>query len=398
MNRPVRILSVATEWASGHGGLSTFNRLLCTALAAAGAQVSCRVPGSTRQEQDEATAAGVTLLPSPAMPGGAEYEGLTRRTGLPDVAPDLIIGHGQVTGPYARVLAEDVFTGCARYHVIHTVPDEAEWHRVFRRDVAAPLAEQRTKLEWDLGSTATRVVAVGPRLYRRALVELSGYQAAPQPLRLDPGFDIRDPAVRRPPPGRPAKILLMGRLHDDVKGVDIAARAVGRALELAGRRRSELEIVLRGTDPTEATEFRQRLIDLAGPPSLRVIPRSYSLDGDELRRDMLRSVLVLMPSRAEPFGLAALEAIVAGTPVLISDQSGLAELLTEILEPDDARRLVIPVLDAEDSDTRTWGHAIATVLQDPPTAFAATENIRQVMAGKRTWAMAASQLLSSLNV
>jgi hypothetical protein len=37
----MRILAVGTEWASGHGGLSTFNRQLCIALARTGADVTC---------------------------------------------------------------------------------------------------------------------------------------------------------------------------------------------------------------------------------------------------------------------------------------------------------------------------------------------------------------------
>jgi len=44
--------------------------------------------------------------------------------------------------------------------------------------------------------------------------------------------------------------------------------------------------------------------------------------------------LYVMPSVSEPFGIAPLEAIHHGTPVLISHQSGVAEVLTHALKVD----------------------------------------------------------------
>ena len=47
------------------------------------------------------------------------------------------------------------------------------------------------------------------------------------------------------------------------------------------------------------------------------------------------SVFVMVPSRSESFGIAALEAITAGKPVLATRIGGLAELLTEFIEGND---------------------------------------------------------------
>ena len=41
-----------------------------------------------------------------------------------------------------------------------------------------------------------------------------------------------------------------------------------------------------------------------------------------------------MPSVSEPFGITALESVVNGTPVLISKQSGVSEVLTHALKVD----------------------------------------------------------------
>jgi glycosyltransferase involved in cell wall biosynthesis len=70
---------------------------------------------------------------------------------------------------------------------------------------------------------------------------------------------------------------------------------------------------------------------------------------------LLRASLVLMPSRAESFGLVGAEAVAAGTPVLVSDRSGLGALLTEVLPQDAATRIVLPVGSRGGEDITRWG-------------------------------------------
>jgi len=56
---------------------------------------------------------------------------------------------------------------------------------------------------------------------------------------------------------------------------------------------------------------------------------------DQERDQMYQSAdLVVMPSVSEPFGLVPLESIRHGTPVLISKQSGVSEVLTHVLKVD----------------------------------------------------------------
>jgi glycosyltransferase involved in cell wall biosynthesis len=59
-----------------------------------------------------------------------------------------------------------------------------------------------------------------------------------------------------------------------------------------------------------------------------------ALWGDERDRIYQAADLLVMPSVSEPFGLVALEALQHGTPVLISKQSGVAEVLTHALKVD----------------------------------------------------------------
>ena len=163
-----RILAVGTEWHSGHGGLSTFNRQLCGALAGAGVEVVCLVLDATHKDQGDAETLGVKLVEATPTPGQPRQYALSRKPRLPGgFAPDVIIGHGRVTGPAARILVDDHFPEAKRLHFVHVAPDEIEWFKLDRDDDAGARAEERTQIELDLGRTADRVIAVGPRLYDR---------------------------------------------------------------------------------------------------------------------------------------------------------------------------------------------------------------------------------------
>lgn len=58
------------------------------------------------------------------------------------------------------------------------------------------------------------------------------------------------------------------------------------------------------------------------------------LGKDDLGYLLERSSVVVMPSRAEPFGLVALEAIEAGVPVILAAHAGVAELLEHVVKID----------------------------------------------------------------
>jgi glycosyltransferase involved in cell wall biosynthesis len=58
------------------------------------------------------------------------------------------------------------------------------------------------------------------------------------------------------------------------------------------------------------------------------------LSGKDIERAYKMADLYVMPSVSEPFGITALEAIKAGTPVLISKQSGVSEVIKHALKAD----------------------------------------------------------------
>jgi glycosyltransferase involved in cell wall biosynthesis len=58
------------------------------------------------------------------------------------------------------------------------------------------------------------------------------------------------------------------------------------------------------------------------------------LSGQELEQIFLESDIYVMPSVSEPFGISPLEAMYFDVPVIISNQSGVAEVLTHALKFD----------------------------------------------------------------
>ncbi len=96
--------------------------------------------------------------------------------------------------------------------------------------------------------------------------------------------------------------------------------------------------------------------------------------GKRLRDAFAIGDLFVMPSLSEPFGLVALEAIGYGTPVLISKQSGAAEIIHHCLKVDywdidgianqitavvrnDALRDELHANSYREYNSRTWGHS-----------------------------------------
>ena len=398
--KPASVLAVATEWSSGRGGLSTFNRQLCIAVSKAGLRVACLVLEASEAEKIEAAKQNVALIEANRDLGLSDEQRLMRKP--PDIEgfyPDFLIGHGRVTGPAAAALAADHYPTARRLHFVHMAPDEIEAYKLDRQDESSVRAQERTEIEEALGRKAHRVIAVGPRLHGRYSTYFAGYSEVPPPLRFDPGFEAINMEPRVAPIGDPWQILLLGRAEDvTLKGLDVAAMAVAKAAKERAPGLARLELVIRGAQPGSADDLKDALLGKEGAAELKLVIRTFTTSDERLQVDLRRASLVLMPSMTEGFGLVGLEAIVAGTPVLISGESGLGQLLNEVLPPEQAARMVVPMSGERENLLDRWAGHINRVLSDREASFQRAAEVRELLASQKTWRESVRKLLSDLSV
>ncbi|UXY28180.1 glycosyltransferase [Streptomyces sp. HUAS TT20] len=187
-------------------------------------------------------------------------------------------------------------------------------------------------------------------------------------------------------------VLVLGRTDDVVlKGLDIAARAVA----VVADRYSTAGLLVRGALRDQCGALHGEQAGLSGLARERVDVRAYSVDPAELHRDLGRSAVCVMPSCVEGLGLVPLEAIAAGTPVLVSAKCGSAELLRELLGRN-AEPMIVDVHDHQRRDTAAWAAAIDGILGDLPAALHFADQVRGQLAGRLKWSDTVATLTRAL--
>lgn len=158
---------------------------------------------------------------------------------------------------------------------------------------------------------------------------------------VDPGLgDGGDHHPRQP------VVLFVGRLVPE-KGVGVLLDAAPRVLEVHPQAR----LVITGTGPA-AADLRAHAAALG--LGERVIFTGYVDDG-ELARLYRSAAMAVFPSLYEPFGIVALEAMAAGTPVIVADSGGLGEIVEH----------EVTGLKVEPGNPRALAAAVIRLLDDP---------------------------------
>ncbi len=120
-------------------------------------------------------------------------------------------------------------------------------------------------------------------------------------------------------------VLFLGRITMQ-KGPEYFLAAAKRVLEIM----DNVRFVMAGSG-----DLARRMIEMAAEMGIghRVLFTGF-LRGNDVRKVFRMADLYVMPSVSEPFGIAPLEALANNVPVLISKQSGVAEVLTHALKVD----------------------------------------------------------------
>lgn len=314
----LRIVRVANFVTPVSGGLRTALRHLGEGYAAAGHEPVLVIPGP--EASDETSAQGrVITLPGPEIPGTGGYRVLTRRTPVADLlerlAPDRLEVSDRTTlrwtGEWARRHRVPAMM------VSHESADGVlgTWgvpSRAARRAADAlnrRTAHSYTRVLCTTAWAAAEFERIGARNVVRAPlgVDLSG---------LHPGH--HDPQLReRYAHGAAVMLVLCSRLSPE-KRPDDAIEA------LAHLRRAGLDaaLVVAGDGP-----LRTRLTQHAKAARLPVTFLGHVARRDDLAAVLATADVAIAPGPVETFGLAALEALACGTPVVVSARSALPDIV-----------------------------------------------------------------------
>ncbi len=167
-------------------------------------------------------------------------------------------------------------------------------------------------------------------------------------------------------------VLFVGR-HVWEKGLDILMGAVPMILE----KHPEAKFVVTGDG-----YHRQHCESLAkqNVPEGKVLFTGY-VDDDTLKKLMKIADVIVVPSRYEPFGIVALEAMAARTPVVVADTGGLSEIVEH-------EKTGIKVW-VENSESLAWGVKYVLDENNREKIMRMVENAYSTVKEKYSWDNAA---------
>ena len=347
-SRKLRVTLLSSEWRSTKGGLSTINRELAIQLAKhPRVEVSVYLPECSEEDKQVAASHNVHLIEAEEMTG---YDPVDWLSFLPeDHVVDCVIGHGAVLGRQVQGIKRD-HAHCKWIQVVHTAPEELGMYKGYEKCISR--GEKKHQVEVELCKLADQVVAVGPKLAEAFSGYLRPSGKDQRVFKLTPGIFSEFAAVNQATEERNSfSVLVFGRGDNEdfqLKGYDIAAQAIAELKD------TTYKLVFVGATSGEEEKVAEMLLQQGIDRSqLRV--RCFNESREKLAELFCEVDLAVMPSRTEGFGLAALEALSAGLPVLVSGNSGFGEALRKV--PHGSSCVV------ESEDPKDWANAIKAVRQ-----------------------------------
>ena len=337
------------EWGSSKSGLSTLNRELAKHLAQQpDVEVTVLLPQYSEREKQEADDCRVSLATPEPMTGFDSIRGLSFTREDHDI--DVVIGHGQKLGAPAHVIAKQC--KCRRVHIVLNASEELAMFKEGK--TAIPKVEEKHRTEIELCKEADVVLAIGPKLKEAVSANLRFYTRDEDVINITPGIFWEFANLDQSSQEREQfSIFMFGRDDSEdfeLKGYDIAAEAV------AGLKDKSYLLQFVGAPNGKEKEVTNEFLK-CGIPSSQLIVRGFVETRDVLKRFFCEADLAVMPSRTEGFGLTALEALSAGLPILVSENSGLGKAI---------KRIPFGRFFLVDSDNaEEWGKAISRVRQTP---------------------------------
>ncbi|KAI8499175.1 hypothetical protein Bbelb_229390 [Branchiostoma belcheri] len=303
---------------------------------------------------------------------------------------DVIIGHADITDTAARNIYDEYYkdeADAADFIMFtHVIPEDTEYYKGGRK---AMKASEKEKDMLDKVDNAKAAFSVGKRIFNHFSTKYKGKKKPqshhiflPKPSEMFLAIDVA-------PGGEEKVVLSIGRVRnmEKLKGHDLAGESMRDVVKIIKNARWDV----RGISEDDWEKSLKILEDALNSPDLKPTLLPYGTQED-IRDDMMAAHLVLMPSRSEPFGLVGLEAIAAGIPVLISDKTGLADMIKYLIEKEKIspeHRNVIVETSVNDRDragnAKRWADRIVDVLQYSDSEFEKAARFKRELVASRYW-------------
>ena len=349
-----------------------------------GVEVSVYLPQCSKEEKQVAASQySVKLIEAEPM---TAFDPVDCLSFLPkDHAVDCVIGHGTVLGRQVQGIKRD-HPHCKWIQVVHTDPEELAMYKAYEKRISK--GQRKHKNEVELCKLADKVVAVGPKLAETFSRYLRPSGKDQDVINLTPGIFSEFSDVKQAPGELSSfSVLVFGRSDNEdfqLKGYDIAAKAIAELND------KTYKLTFVGATSGEEEQVAEMLLQQGIDPSqLKVRP--FNERREQLAELFCEVDLAIMPSRTEGFGLAALEALSAGLPVLVSENSGLGKALEKVTDGSNC------VVKSEDS--RKWANAIKAVREkDREIRLRETELLRAAYAKEYSWQEQCDKLVKMMQV
>jgi glycogen synthase len=327
--RPLHIVMVGWEWPPDHtGGLGVHCYEISKELTRLGHRITFLTPfsgpftpveGVTFRFPGEPRATGPTRYPPAYWAGGTPDSPFVDAADGYNVWIGLLDGLGPVDVVHAHdwfgTIGGKALADRLRVPFVMTV-HSTEYDRSLGHPWDHILAREQAGID-----AAARVIAVSRHL-RQQLIDR--YRADPQKVRVIYNAVRPSQRLERIDPAKRV-VLYVGRLAA-MKGVDTYLRAAARLVPTF----QDVLFVVAGEGPEYS-----RLVQLAASLGIGDHVMFLGKVTDEERELLLAgSSVFVLPSVVEPFGIAALEAMAAGVPTIVSKTSGVAEISSGAFQVD----------------------------------------------------------------
>ncbi|MDD2863794.1 MAG: glycosyltransferase family 4 protein, partial [Methylococcales bacterium] len=334
------LITFATQWGSKYGGINSFNTDFLTAFGVNyhdSVQVICIVSSATDDEIRQAKENHVILVKLPYEPQDKIFTAEQAKTAIDELGKQAIsftpehtvwLGHDRISGEAAIAAVEQAG---GRSALIHHMSYDA--YEAFAEDSQS--AYSKTQIQKALFKKADLVLAVGS-LLQRALADML-LRSKEKIHLIIPGLADIQPSDITP---YTFTAFLSGRLSDDAAKIKQGHLGVAGFAKATANINPRPKLLLRGVDfesrqnyndphkahpEIELKQFAEYYAD--GVINLQAL--SFTKNRDQLYDDLKSASVALMPSWHEGFGLVAWEAIAAGVPLIVSQNSGVYEFLNE---------------------------------------------------------------------